>query len=177
VSNWWKISRRFRPKLPRSTLHRFCAGFSSEHRHRTPTEVRIRGGAMRRSPRTDDFALLLAILVLAFGVRVRKRGGGTRSSIFMIDRRPAWGQLARIPRGGKLLGNGRCGREDSANRWGPYGGESTAVSGSTSVRLTPRAHALEHTPTCRSQRATARTRKWPAGRAARSKGEVGQIGY
>jgi hypothetical protein len=27
------------------------------------------------------------------------------------------------------------------------------------------------------QRATARTRKWPAGRAARSKGEVGQIGY
>jgi hypothetical protein len=30
--------------------------------------------------------------------------------------------------------------------WGPYGGESTAVSGSTSVRLTPRAHALEHTP-------------------------------
>jgi hypothetical protein len=30
--------------------------------------------------------------------------------------------------------------------WGPYGGESTAVSGSTSVRLAPRAHALEHTP-------------------------------
>jgi hypothetical protein len=71
---------------------------------------------MRRSPRTDDFALLLAILALAFGVRVRKRGGGTRSSIFMIARRPAWGQLARIPRGSELLGNDRCGREDSANR-------------------------------------------------------------
>jgi hypothetical protein len=124
---------------------------------------------MRRSLRTDDFVLLLAILALAFGVRVRKRGGGTRRSIFMIARRPAWRQLARIPRGDELLGNSRCGREDSANRWGPYGGESTAVSGSTSVRLTPGAHALKHAPTCRSQRATARTRKWLASRAARSK--------
>jgi hypothetical protein len=77
VSNWWKISHRFRPQSPWSTPHRFCAGFWSEHRHRTPTEVRIRGGAMRRSQRTNDFALLLAILALAFGVCVRQRGGGT----------------------------------------------------------------------------------------------------
>jgi hypothetical protein len=70
------------------------------------------------SMRTDDFALLLAILALAFGVRERKRGGGTRRSIFMIARRSAWGQLARILRGGELLGNDRCRREDSTNRWG-----------------------------------------------------------
>jgi hypothetical protein len=80
--------------------------------------VRIYGGATRRSLRTDDFALLLAILALAFGVRERKRGGRTRCSISMIAQRSAWGQLARIPHGGELFGNDRCGREDSTNRWG-----------------------------------------------------------
>ena len=40
---------------------------------------------------------------------------------FMIARGSAWGQLARISRSGGLLGNSRCGREDLADKWGPYG--------------------------------------------------------
>jgi hypothetical protein len=47
--------------------------------------------APRHSLRTGDYALLLAILALAFGVRVGKRGCGTRCSIFMTAQRSTWG--------------------------------------------------------------------------------------
>jgi hypothetical protein len=50
-----------------------------------------------------------------------ERGRQGLTPHFMIARGSAWGQLARIPHGGGLLGNGRCGREGPAKKWGPYG--------------------------------------------------------
>jgi hypothetical protein len=77
----------------------------------------LRGGAALRSQRNDEFARYNTVLELVFGSRVVEREGGARRSP-LCSLKDRHGKLARIPRGGGLLGTTVAGGR-TADEWVP----------------------------------------------------------